>query len=96
MAELMLKIVTPEGAHGPVPCDSIHLTVSDTPQGKSGGSYGIRPGHTKAILTLDAGGITAFLAGEPVLSGRCSRGFATVEQNTVTAVLEDFLDTKHP
>ena len=96
MAELTFKIVTPKGAHGPVPCDSIHLTVRDSAHGKGGGSYGIRPGHTKAILTLDAGTITAFLTGKTVLSGACGQGFATVEQNTVTAVVEEFLEAKHP
>ena len=90
MAELILKIVTSQGAHGPVPCDSIHLTVRDNANGKGGGSYGIRPGHTKALLALAEGTITAYLVGKTVLFGRCSLGFATVEQDAVTAVVEDF------
>ena len=89
-ARLTLRIVTPTGARDPIACDSVHLTVCDDGQGKGGGSYGIRPGHTKALLALDAGPIRAFLAGEPVLSGQTGGGFATVDGGAVTAVVESF------
>ena len=90
VAALTLRIVTPGGALEPVACDSVRLTVCDDSRGKGGGSYGIRPGHTKALLALEAGPIRAFLAGGPVLSGQTGGGFATVDGDTVTAVVETF------
>ena len=93
MSKLILSIVTPNGARDPIPCDSIHLTICDDLSGKGGGSYGIRAGHAKALLTLDKGIIKAFLTGQNVLTGKNGAGFATVERNTVTVVAESFLET---
>ena len=90
MCKLTLKIATPNGAHDPILCDSIRLTVCDDLSGRGGGSYGIRPGHAKALLSLDQGSIKAFLSDRCVLTGHSGTGFATVEQNTVTVVTEDF------
>ena len=90
MSALILNIITPEAAPSPVACDSVHLTVCDDGQGKGGGSYGIRPGHTKALFALDAGPISAFRGGTRVLSGRTGGGFATVDGDAVTAVVENF------
>lgn len=90
MSKLVLNIATPKGTHGPFQCDSIHLTICDDLCGKGGGSYGIRPGHAKALLTLDKGIIEAFLSGQNVLIGESGIGFTTVERNTVTVVTETF------
>lgn len=90
MEGLTLKIVTPEGALSPVACDSIRLTVSDDRKGKGGGSYGVRRGHTKALLALEEGEIRALLSGKTVFAGQSGRGFATVERDLVTAVVESF------
>ena len=90
MSRLILKLVTPEAALEPVPCDSVHLTVCDDAKGKGGGSYGIRPGHTKTLFALDAGPIRAFLDGTCIFSGRTGGGFATVDGDAVTAVVESF------
>ena len=89
-SELTLKIVTAEGSRPPVRCGSIHLTLCDDANGRGGGSYGIRPGHAKALFALGDGPVTALSAGQTVLSGRCSGGFATVEQDAVTVVTERF------
>ncbi len=89
-SELTLKIVTPKGTQAPVSCDSIHLTVRDNSGGKGGGSYGIRPGHAKALLSLEKGEIEALNAGKVVLKGQCGHGFATVNQNLVTVAVESF------
>ena len=90
MSKLILNIVTPNGARDPVQCDSIRLMICDDLNGKGGGSYGIRAGHAKSLLSVDKGVITAFLSGQNVLTGKSGAGFATVEQNTVTVVTEDF------
>ncbi len=90
MDKLTLHIVTPVGAGGRIACDSIRLTLSDDESGRGGGSYGVRPGHTKALLALGEGKIEAYLAGETVLSGVGGEGFATIEKNSVTVVTEEF------
>ncbi len=90
MDGLSLKIVTPKGTFPPVACDSVRLTVCDGRKGKGGGSYGIRKGHTKALFSLDAGEISAFLTGKIVFAGQNGKGFATVEKDVVTAVVEEF------
>ena len=86
MGTLSLRIVTPTGAFGPYEVDSIRLTASD-------GSYGIRPGHTKALLALGAGPVAGLRAGQAVVQGTCGPGFATVEDDRVTAVVEAFGET---
>lgn len=92
MSKLILHIVTPNGARDPIPCDSIRLTICDDLNGKGGGSYGIRAGHAKALLSLDQGTLKAFLSGQQVLTGESGMGFATVERNTVTVVAEAFIE----
>ena len=93
MGQLTLKIATPKGTRDPVMCDSIRLTICDDLSGRGGGSYGIRPGHAKALFSLDKGSIRAFLSGRNVLTGESGVGFVTVDQNTVTVVTEDFSET---
>lgn len=93
MDSLVLHITTPKGALAPVACDSVHLTICDDLQGRGGGSYGIRPGHAKALFALQPGCVRAFFAGRQVLAGQSGAGFATVEQNTVTVVTESFSKT---
>ena len=92
MSELILNIVTPKGAHNPIQCDSVRLTICDDLSGKGGGSYGIRAGHAKSLFPLDKGIIKAFLAGQTVLTGESDIGFATVERNIVTVVTEAFFE----
>lgn len=94
MGKLSLKIATPNGAHDPILCDSIRLTVCDDLSGRGGGSYGIRPGHAKALLSLEKGSVKAFLSDRCVLTGRTGAGFAAVEQNTVTVVTEEFSEER--
>ena len=90
MNHLTLSIVTPNGTYGPLLCDSIRLTICDDLGGKGGGNYGIRPGHAKALLSLDKGVLKAFLAEEAVLTGTSGVGFVTVDQNVVTVATEEY------
>ncbi len=89
-SSLTLMVVTLAGTGEPLKCDSLHLTVSDNLEGKSGGSYGIRPGHVKALISLSEGPLTAYRNGTPILQGKAGNGFATVERNTVTVVVDTF------
>ncbi len=90
MGSLTVKIVTARGSQDPVRCNSVHLTLCDDAKGLGGGSYGVRPGHAKALFALADGPVQALSAGKTVLAGRCCGGFAAVEQNTVTIVTERF------
>lgn len=90
MTELTLNIVTPKCTYGPVSCDSIHLTIIDDVNGKGGGSYGIRKGHAKSVFSLGEGVIDAIQGGEVLLVGKSGCGFATVDENVVTVVVETF------
>lgn len=94
MAELTLNIVTPKCTYGPFRCDSVHLTVGDDISGKGGGSCGIRKGHAKSLLSLEEGTIKVFYAGENIFKGKSGCGFATVDQDFVTVVVEAFFEEK--
>lgn len=85
---MQLIIDTPKGASSPIECDSVHLTVCDDSTGKNGGSYGIRKGHIKSLIALEEGKITALLNNETVFSAENGKGFATVENDVVTVVVE--------
>ncbi len=89
MEELLLTVITPGETYGPIPCDSVRVTIPDNAAGTGGGSYGIRPGHISALLVLDAGSLQAFSAGRSVFTAQCGCGFASVEHNRITAVTED-------
>lgn len=89
MGQLTLHIVTPKGSMEPIACDSIHLTICDDVNGRGGGSYGIRSGHAKALLSLEKGETKAFLAGKKVFLAECGGGFATVDRDEVTVVVEE-------
>ena len=88
--ELSLKIITPVASFGPYSCDSVHLTLSDDLEERGGGSMGIRAGHAKALLSLSEGPINCYQKDQCILSGRAGGGFAGVENNCVTVVVEHF------
>lgn len=88
MKRLTVKIVTPQGEHTPLECDSLRLNVADNANGRGGGCYGVHPGHTDMLFALAEGPLTVLLAGDILLEGRCGNGFATVEKDAVTVVTE--------
>lgn len=90
MSILKLSIVTPKGSFGPYECDSVHITVSDNLKEKHGGSYGIRAGHANSMFALEKGSITAFIAGKKILNGNSGDGYATVNNNVVNVVVEEY------
>lgn len=86
MKEFVLKIDTPEGEVCEITCDSVHLTVSEGSDGKGQGSYGIRYGHVKALISLGKGKVSAYSSGNIVFSAECEEGFAAVEKDKVTVM----------
>lgn len=89
---MQLIIATPKGSLKPLECDSVHLNVTNDSKDKKGGSYGIRKGHVKALLSLEKGNVTALLKGETVYSATTTKGFATVDNDVVTVVVEEVIE----
>ena len=90
---LTLKIVTPSKEYCYENCDSVRLSINDGIKGNEGGSYGIRYGHAKALLSVAEGSISAFSNGQQILSARISSGFADVEKDSITVVAK-YLEQK--
>ncbi len=90
MADVVLNIVTPKATYGPYNCDSIHLTICDDSKNQGGGKCGIRKGHAKALLALDEGVVEGYLSEKTIIVGKSGCGFATVNENVVTVVVESF------
>ncbi len=88
MSGLNLKILTPNGVSESVMCDSVHLNLSDDDSERGGGSYGIRQGHVKSMLLLSDGITTADKDGKRVLKAITGNGFAVVDKETVTVIVE--------
>ena len=89
---MQLIIATPKGSILPIECDSVHLNICDDIKGKNGGNYGIRKGHAKALFSLEKGNVTALLNGKTVYSATTTKGFATVDNNVVTVVVEGIIE----
>lgn len=87
---LSLLLVSPSRSEGPLACDSVRLRTVDGQDGSGGGSYGVRQGHTPAVLALAEGRIEAFQDGRRILVRHTAGGFATVEDNLVTVATERF------
>lgn len=92
MSAILLEVITPKGVYEKLKCDSVHFNISDNLKGKNGGSYGVRSGHAKAIFSLEAGLTKAYLNGNLVFCVECGNGFATVNDNLVTLIVENVLE----
>ena len=86
--DLTVIVMTPDSEPVKFGCDSLHLTVRDGRNGRGGGSYGIRRGHAKAVLSLGRGLLEAFDGGECTRRITCSAGFARIENDRVTVTVE--------
>lgn len=87
MGMLTLKILSSKGEKQTVSCDSVHLIIAEDAKGNQGGSYGIRPGHIRSLVALGCGDIKAYVKGEEILRTASKGGFATVEKDVVTCVI---------
>lgn len=82
---MLLIIVIPDGKETSVRCDSVQFLIPDGVQKKNtGGSVGIHPGHMDALMAVDAGNVTAALAGKTVLHCIVDTGLAMVRKDAVT------------
>lgn len=89
MACLTLNIVTPDGALPPLFCESVYITVGDDKDEKKGGGYGIRTGHTKTLFSVATGPLRAYNGDKILLDKISGEGFATVENDVVTLILDN-------
>ena len=87
---LTFKIVSLNGGTEPIECDSVHLILCDSTEGKDGGSIGIRTGHIRSLLSVAGGKVSAYLDAKEIFSCQSDGGFATVEDDTVTLVTQKY------
>ena len=85
---IIVSVITPGGEPVRFECDSLRLTVRDGRGGRGGGSYGIRRGHARAVISLGKGVLEAYLGGKLIRRQMCSEGFAKVEPDRVDVVVE--------
>lgn len=91
---LRLRILTPEGVNTETDCDSITMVMANGKQGNEEGLIGIHPGHTDAVISLSQGPVTAKKAGATVLEFTVNGGFAVVNDNTVSIIVNKYVEDK--
>lgn len=86
---ILLTLIVPDGKKTCIRCDSVRFSVQDGVKNKNaGGSVGIRPGHTDALMAVDAGQVMAGSAGKTVLQCTVDAGLAMVDRETVTILTD--------
>ena len=93
MKELTVEIITPKGTKFKKNCTSVQFNVADNSKGNYCGSYGVRAGHASSVIALKKGLVKAFDGNSLILSCECGNGFATVDENTVSLVVESFAES---
>lgn len=92
MKELTVEIITPQGAKFKKKCTSVHFNVADNLNENYSGSYGVRAGHANAIFALKKGIVMVFDGDSLILKCECGDGFATVNKNLTSLVVESFIE----
>ena len=86
---LTLILTAPDSGETKIDCDSVRFTVPDGEEEKNaGGSVGIRPGHTDALMAVAAGRVSASMNGGPVFSCVVGAGLAMVTPSSVSILTE--------
>ncbi len=85
--ELTLVLVTPTSAEIRVVCDSVRFDVPDGKKKISGGSVGIRHGHTDALFAVAAGKVSAYVGGKLVFQAVVGAGMASVTGGDTVSLL---------
>ena len=87
-----VTVVTPSGADGECSfeCDSLHMTAQDNKNGRGGGSFGVRYGHTDALAALDKGEITALTDGNVVKKLYTDGGYAKISRDKVMIITQSY------
>lgn len=88
MADLTLKIVSPQGEQANLACDSVRLLVQNGSREQDGGWVGIRKGHVEALLAVEKGPVLAFQNGQEMGRFETTGGFASVKNNVITVITQ--------
>lgn len=86
--KLTVKFYAVDRQISAIECDSIRVPVSDSVNGDFSGYYGIRKGHTRAIISLKNGDVAVSKDGKTVFTAEISDGFAMVENNVVSITVD--------
>ncbi len=86
--KLTVKFYAVDRQISEIECDSIRVPVSDSVNGDFSGYYGIRKGHTRAIISLKNGDVTVSKDGKTIFTAEISDGFAMVENNVVSITVD--------
>jgi len=82
---ITLILTAPDSGETKITCDSVRFTVPDGERNRNtGGSVGIRPGHTDALMAVAPCTVRAFLKGRPVFSCAVGPGLAMIAPDTVS------------
>ncbi len=92
MKQITVEIITPKGKKFNKNCTSVQFNVADNQAGNYIGCYGVRSGHAKAIFALKKGVVKAYSDDLIVLNCECGDGFATVNEDFVSLVVESFCE----
>ena len=86
---ITLILTAPDDGETRITCDSVRFTVPDGEKNKNaGGSVGIRPGHTDALMAVAPCTVRAFLNGKSVFSCPVGSGLAMVTPASVSILTE--------
>lgn len=89
-----LTLIVPDGHKSTCTCDALRFTIPDGAKKQAGGSYGIHPGHTDALMAISAGLVVATLEKQTVLHCRVGDGLAMVTGESVT-ILTDHVQSEN-
>ena len=90
---IKLRVVTPSGIAAEAECRSVRFNAKDGENGKGGGGIGIRKGHMKSLIAVEAGEIIA-VTDDKLTSGKndfrikVKAGFAAVKDDVVTVITD--------
>lgn len=90
---IKLRVITPSGVAAEVKCSSVRFNAKDGESGKGGGGIGIRKGHMKSLIAVEAGEVTAMTddklpSGKKDFRIKVKAGFAAVKDDVVTIITD--------
>ena len=85
---LTVKILTVDRQIPVMECDTVLLPVADSTNGEFSGCYGIKKGHARTVFSLKDGELVLSDSGKSVLEAHISGGFAIVDQNEVSIMVD--------
>lgn len=85
--KMIVDIISADGPANSVVCDRLQVNVADDTGNNKGGSYGIHPGHAKAVLVLSDGEILAFKGQDQVFKQYFNGGIAYIDREKIKILI---------